>query len=109
MTSKPAVEVVGSEGKSLQLMSGQRWPLPYRGSRYSVRQVGRALRVVWRWQDVVVPSTNYPGEAIRALRGAQKPRGSFCITPHGLLISKVPVGGGGQWKPVFIGESADDI
>src|SRR2546428_5190482 len=108
MTADPS-RVVGFEGQALDVSPGEIWPLPYRGARYSIRQVDRHIRVVWQWQDQVVPSMSYPRETVRAMRAVGKPLGSFCVTSHGLVITKVPSENGGSWKAVYVGKFEDDL
>lgn len=108
MTSE-TVQVVGDEGRTVELTPGDEWPLPYRGSRYSIRQIDNHLKVVWQWQDVVVPSTNYPSNTIQAMHAIGKPRGSFCITPHRLIITKIPDVTGQKWRSTYVGKYTSDI
>jgi hypothetical protein len=107
--SAGSVQVVGFEGKPVEVSPGETWPLPYRGARYSIRQVDQHLKVVWQWQDIVVPSVNYPNETLRAMRSVGKPRGSFCVTSHGLLLTKIPSDNGKKWRPVYVGRFHNDI
>ncbi len=108
MTSE-TVQVVGEEGRTVELTPGDEWSLPYRGTRYSIRQIDKHLKVVWQWQDVVVPSTNYPSNTIQAMRAIGKPRGSFCITPHRLIITKIPDVTGQKWRSTYVGKYTSDI
>src|SRR5437899_418511 len=107
--TKEACTVIGFEGRALDVSPGETWPLPYRGARYSIRNVERHVRVVWQWQDQVVPSKNYPSETVRAMRAVGKPLGSFCVTSHGLVITKVPSENGRSWRAVYVGKFEDDL
>lgn len=108
MTDSSPRTVVGANGRKLQLASGDPWPLPFRGSRYAIKQVGRFIRAVWEWQDLQLPSENYPSRVCRLMAEAGKNRGSVCVTSHRDMITKVPTDSGG-WKPIYLGTYEDDF
>lgn len=102
------MSVVGAGGHTIDLAPGEPWPLPYKGSRYTVRQVERRLHVIWWWQDMYAKAAHFAAETVKSLRLVNKPRGSFCVTSHGALVTKVPVGNG-HWRPTFAGKFVGDI
>jgi hypothetical protein len=108
MTAKPSRKVVGADRELVELAPLDIWPLPYRGSRYTIKEVGGTIRAVWEWQEFALASSNYPKRVHQLMREAGKPRGSLVVTAHGDLITKIPTDDG-QWKPLYLGEYQDDF
>lgn len=108
MTDDAPRTLFGANGKKIEIRPGSAWPLPFRGSRYSVKQVGKYIRAVWEWQDLQVVSDNYPARVHKLLISAGKPRGSVCVTAHGDIITKIPTKSG-NWTPVYLGRYEDDF
>ena len=79
------------EGIPVEVRPGDRWPAPYRGSKYSVRRLAGAdgkdrYRLVWARQDKLV-HTPTPIGLIPLLRVSRPSiTGSIRITSHRLSL-----------------------
>jgi hypothetical protein len=109
MSEAPFFTGVGAERAPVRLSPGDPWPLPYRGSRYSIREVNRFLKAVWASEDDILLTTTYPKQTVDALRKVSKPRGSFRITAHGAVITKVAKDGDGPWHAIYVGPYSNDL
>ena len=104
-----AIEVLGPGGAVVSVRAGTPWPAPYVGSQYSVRRGGGMSLVGWKRDPLAVRSEPYPrslAETVRAVRGGN---GSFRITSHRAVITKVPVDAGLRWEPLYVGLYDDDL
>lgn len=103
------MDVIGSAGTSLRVKPGDPWPAPYRGSRYTV-QTGRGITLVgWKRDPLAVQARPFPSGLARYVRAVKGSNGSFRVTPHGAVITKVPVQGGSAWEPTYVGKYENDL
>jgi len=95
--------VPGIDGEMFSINPGDLWPLPYRGSRYSLKKVGDQLKMCWSRLDIVHPSKSIPKGLIKAMVDYRHDsRGSFRITPHLEVITKRETENG--WGCVYLGK-----
>lgn len=95
-----AMEVVGANRERIVVEPGDPWPLPYRGSKYSVVPLEGGHIVVWGRYGQRVPAERVPPGLVDAVRHVKKSNGSFRITAHGAVITKTEASG---WSPFFVG------
>lgn len=89
--------------KLVTVSPGDVWPLPHRGSRYTVKKVDGGLKVCWTRLDVKHDASSLPKDLIKAMgthRGDQ--RGRFMVTPHGEVIARREIRDG-VWQSVYLG------
>ena len=104
-----AMEAVGAGGKTVKVKQGDPWPAPYRGSQYTVKG-GRGLTLVgWKRDPLGVQADPYPQQLATAVRATKGEHGSFRVTPHGAVITKVRVGGGTKWESRYVGLYENDL
>ncbi len=97
------VIVPGIDGKSIMINPGDIWPLPYRGSRYTLRRIGNNLKMCWTRMDAVHCSESIPDGLIQAMVNYKRnSRGSFRVTPYKEVITK-PIIDGDVGQPVYLG------
>jgi hypothetical protein len=103
------MEVIGSGDTSITVTPGGPWPAPYRGSKYTV-QGGKGLTLVgWKRNPLGVQANPFPDQLARYVRAAKGGNGSFRITAHGAIITKVAVRGGSAWQPQYLGKYDGDL
>lgn len=91
----------------LELNPGDPWPLPYRGSRYSVRNNGSGQVLCWKtpMSGARITCTNASKEIIETIKdGKRGALGSFRITPHREVITKYHDDDTGKWPPIYLGK-----
>ena len=102
------------DGIPVEVHPGDRWPAPYRGSKYSVRRLAGAdgkdrYRLVWARQDKLV-HTPIPIGLIPLLRVSRPSiTGSIRITSHREVLCKRLDPVSGLWVPYYIGMLDGDI
>ena len=101
--SHEQVTVPAMDGRMVTLSPGDNWPLPFRGSRYTVKTVDQKPQLCWTWTDIVYTSSNGISGLIDAMRDHKKDtKGSIRITPHSEIITKRKEGN--KWRPVYLGK-----
>jgi len=106
--------VPGEEGKKITLEPYEKWPLPYRGSKYSLierRIEGKKRMVVaWKYKDFEPlyhrndsGNPTLPKNLLRAYRKVGKRKGSFRVTPHKEVITKTK-NTNGNWEAFYLGK-----
>lgn len=95
------MEVVGAKRERVVVESGDPWPLPYRGSKYTVVPLRGGHSVVWGRYGQRVPAERVPAGLIDAVRQVKRSNGSFRITAHGAVITKTEASG---WRPFYVGK-----
>ena len=104
-----STQVPAIEGESEVINPGDRWPAPYRGSKYSVRRLVRSrektqYRWVWARKDKLIHSV-VPKGLILALREARPNlTGSIRITSHREVLCKKLNTTTGLWVPYYVGK-----
>jgi hypothetical protein len=100
-TTAPSID-----GEPIEIHPGDCWPLPFRGSRYTLKAVEGRIKFCWSHMDKVYAAEKIPGGLLKAF-GAYKldTRGSLRITPHREVITKVAK----TWEPVYLGKIKDDL
>jgi hypothetical protein len=101
-------KVVGVDGTVCEISPGDPWPLPYRGSRYTIKEEEGKVTGVWHWQDLSLTTSNVPTRLHQLMVKAGKQSGSLCVTAHRAVITKVP-DGNGAWTPIYLGEYQNDF
>jgi len=113
IAEKPTI-APGPYGKPIEIKPYTRWPLPYRGSKYSLveRIIGGKRRwiVVWKYMDIA-PIYNkdedgnpkLPENLLLSFRKIGKSSGSFRITPNKEVITKV-LNREGKWVTYYLGK-----
>lgn len=103
------VTIPSSDGKLVTIEPGEPWPLPYRGSRYSITRAGDHLRMSWSRMDIIHYSDSIPNRLINSMiRHKRDSRGSFRITPHREVITKL-IEDGYTTTPLFLGKIEGDF
>jgi len=98
-----STKVPGVDEQPMIVNPGDVWPLPYRGSRYSVKQIEKKLSFCWSREDVVHCAERGPDGLIKAMIEHKKDsRGSIRITPHGEVITKRE-NEDGTYTTIFLG------
>lgn len=97
-------------GQELTICPGDLWPAPYRGSKYSIRQMKRPDgkrqdRVLWARLGAIYHTEIFNG-LISALRNARGDdyRGSIRITPWREVLCKKYNSKIDKWQAVYIGK-----
>lgn len=103
------MRVVGPGGQRMEVQPGDDWPLPYRGSHYSVRNHDGHLRVTWSHRYKLLPADGFPRDLIQAVRAQKQGNGSFRITSHGAVVTKVQGASPDDWQPKYVGRYEDDL
>ena len=89
------------DGDLIKLQPGDHWPLPFRGSRYTLKAVDGRIKFCWTHMDKVYGAKMIPTGLIKAFSEHKKDtRGSLRITPHGEVITKVAQTG----VPIYLGK-----
>ena len=104
-----SINVVSANGVVRPVRPGQPWPAPYRGSRYTVRRGGGLTYVGWQRDPLSVQAEPYPRRLADTICAVKGHGGSFRVTSHGAVITKVQRGGGSWWEPTFVGIYQDDL
>ncbi len=95
--------VPAANGQTITLNPGDTWPLPFRGSRYSLKQVEDRIRMCWTRLDVVQASKEIPQGLIRAMKQYRNDvRGRIYVTPHKEVITKRQ--NGDTYECVYLGK-----
>ena len=98
-----------ADGLPTTVNTGERWPAPYRGSKYSVRRLVRSgksphYRLVWARQDKMVHS-RIPNGLLGLLRESRPEiTGSIRITSHREVLCKRLDHSSGLWVPHYLGK-----
>lgn len=108
MTETQVRKVPGPEGKLVEISFGDIWPLPYRGSKYSIVASNGGYRGIWKWQEYSVPMSDYPLRVHKLMYEAGKETGSVIVTSHGDILTKI-LSDKGVWIPKYLGEYANDF
>lgn len=110
MTIRKRCKVIGADGKEIKLSPGDYWPLPYRGAKFTVKTIENHLCVNWTRYDQILStsSSDFPGELILALRSIGKCSGSFVITAHKEILTKIQ-DDSENWVPYYVGIYDDSI
>lgn len=108
MKSRP-IDVQCANGEIRSVRPGQSWPAPYRGSRYTVRRSGSLNTVGWEHGPLSIRAELYPPRLADTVRAVKGHDGSFRITSHGAVITKVYTRGGSYWEPQYLGVYDDDL
>ena len=53
-------------GEIIELQPGDRWPLPFRGSRYTLKAVDGRVKFCWTHMDKIYAANNIPTGLIKA-------------------------------------------
>ena len=104
-----SIDVQCANGEIRSVRPGQPWPAPYRGSRYTVRRSGGLTYVGWQRDPLSVRAEPYPQQLADTVRAVKGHGGSFRITAHGAVLTKVHTLGGRRWEPQYIGVYEDDL
>lgn len=95
--------VPGIDNKPITVNPGDLWPLPYRGSRYTIKKVNNNLQMCWTRMDVVHPSS-LPKDLIQVMiKFKNDSRGSIRVTPYFEVITKRKEQDG-KWQPIYLGK-----
>ena len=103
-----SMKVTGEEGSAFTVKPGDFWPLPYRGSQFTLSRVENRIKVSWFYEDVMLNADPYPADLANAVRKVKGGHGSFRITCHGAVIAKVRLAEG-QWEPRYVGRYDNDL
>ncbi len=103
------ISVLGANGEIRSVRPGEPWPAPYRGSRYTMRRGGGLTYVGWERDPLSVRAEPYPRQLADTVRAVKGHNGSFRVTPHGAVITKVLRGGGTWWEPQYVGIYDEDL
>jgi hypothetical protein len=96
-------EVPGVDENLTTVSPGDVWPLPHRGSRYTIREIEGKLRVCWARMDVVHPSEKLPSRLLKAMREHKRDRrGRFVLTPCREVIARREAQPE-VWESVYLG------
>lgn len=96
--------VPGANQKYIEILPGDKWPLPYRGSRYTLKKMEKNVRMCWTRMDIVHPTESIPIGLIKAMIDYKgDSRGSFRVTPHKEVITKRKIKHG-VWESVYLGK-----
>lgn len=96
--------VVGPDQEAIDVSPGDVWPLPYRGSRYTVLRMDGADVVAWSRYEQRIFASDVPPELPRHVRLVKDGGlGSFRVTAHGAIVAKVSVSDDGRWEPRYVG------
>ena len=88
---------------------GEPWPAPYRGSRYTVRRRRGLTYVGWQRDPLSAKAEPYPRRFADSVRAVKGHNGSFRVTAHGAVITKVQRDGGSLWEPRYVGVYEGDL
>ena len=95
--------VLGVDEVGIDVSPGDLWPLPYRGSRYTVRKIGGRLRICWVRLDVVHPSDDLPAGFVKAMgKHKRNTRGRIVVTPHREVVARRE-SAPDRWESVYLG------
>ena len=95
--------VLGANGETINLNPGDAWPLPFRGSRYSLKKVDDRIKLCWTRLDVIHPSDEIPNGLIGAMEKFRNDtRGRIYVTPHKEVITKRQIGE--KYECVYLGK-----
>ncbi len=98
-TTVPAVD-----GELIEIQEGGKWPLPYRGSQYSVKKVDDRLNFCWTRFDTLHCSESLPDGLIPAMiEHKWDSRGIIKITPYSEVITKREVEDG-SYESIYLGK-----
>lgn len=101
-----SVTVPGINGEIIEIHPGDRWSLPFRGSRYSLKEVDGKIKFCWSHMDKVYAAEKLPTGLLKAFSAYKNDtRGSLRITPYGEVITKVAK----TWEPVYLGKIKGDL
>lgn len=103
------IDVQCANGIIRSVRPGEPWPAPYRGSRYTVRHGGGLTYVGWQRDPLSVQAEPYPRRLAGTVRAVKGDNGSFRVTSHGAIITKVQRGGGRWWEPQYVGVYDGDL
>lgn len=104
-----AIIVVGPDKSRLTVQPGALWPLPFRGSRYTVCRMDGRDRIAWTRYDQRVAAVNNAKDLVDAVRRTKAANGSFRVTAHRAVITKAPLNGGESWEPRYVGIYEGDL
>jgi hypothetical protein len=103
------VTVPSSDESPVKVVPGDPWPLPYRGSKYSVSKQGNGLKMSWNRMDFVHYADAIPKELISSMiQHKRDSRGSFRITPHREVITKL-IDDDYSSTPLYLGKLEGDF
>lgn len=101
-----SVTVPCIDGELIDINPGDIWPLPFRGSRYTLKAKASRVKFYWTHMDKEYSADSIPRGLIKAFwEYKHDTRGSIRITPHGEVITKVYP----SWKPVYLGKMVGDL
>lgn len=104
----------GPYGKDMEIKPYEEWPLPYRGSKYSLveKEIDGESRwfVIWKYRDLEPiynkdknGNPNLPGNLISCFRRIGKNGGRFRVTPKREVLTKVK-NNNGNWISYYLGK-----
>lgn len=103
------VTVPSSDENAVKIKPGDKWPLPYRGSRYSITRMGNSLKMSWSRMDVIHYSDSIPKGLISSMIANKRDsRGSFRVTPHKEVITKL-IEDDNSATPLYLGKLDGDF
>lgn len=101
---RESITVPSSDEIPVKIVPGDPWPLPYRGSKYSVNKIGNALKMSWSRMDFIFYVDAIPNGLISSMVEYKRDsRGSFRITPHGEVITKM-IEDEYTYTPLYLGK-----
>ncbi len=99
-----STDVPAVDEKVVTVNPGDLWPLPNRGSRYTIKGIDGRPMVCWTRLDVKHEASRLPSGLLRAMgkyRGDR--RGRFVVTPYGEVIARREIKDG-VWRSVYVGK-----
>jgi hypothetical protein len=96
-------EIIFIDGQTFPINPGDQWPLPFRGLRLTIRSKQGDPTLCFKFRDFLL-STKWPPGLLAGIQAVKKPPlGSFRITAHGHVITKV-YEGPEHWVPYYVGK-----
>lgn len=100
--------VIAYNGARATVSPGDYWPLPYRGSGFTIRAHDGQDTVDWRLREFQTSAVSDTEEMVRAVRAVKGTHGSFRITAHGAVITKA-TRDGRTWRSYYVGRYDGDL
>lgn len=99
------IDVHCANGEIRSVRPNKPWPAPYRGSRYTLRRT----YVGWQRDPLRTRAEPFPRQLADSIRRLKRHNGSFRVTSHGAVITKVRGRGSTGWEPHYVGVYEDDL
>ena len=101
----PAKRGLPGKRTILELNPGDRWELPYRGSRYTIKSSGDDTNIFWTRQGDRSLCGNTSKDFIEQIMNHKNGSlGSFRITPHREIIARYKDESTNEWPAVYVGK-----